>query len=243
MGKPNLGKGLEKYIAGQSDLPESAAGKFQKPVSDFSWKPSDEQTRRDIERDKKFAPIEREIFMENYRKRMAPESSRKPQVERKPPKIGTSLQGLWETVKDTATTTKTVYSEIFSDPYLGGRWGQHTVANEQLAIDIANKGLPEEQRYKAYSFAGGYDFIRKFPEAKEGARVLAAAYQTKHAVTRGTKALLLGKGLSGMMQAVEQDVRGGLENIRGIEAAQRDLAKGKLKTDEELIQQAIKEGE
>ena len=74
---------LLKQVRGLATLPKSAAGKYQKPVDNFAYKPSDEETRRDIEADKILAPIQREAFMKAYLARTAPPAPE----EKKVPKM------------------------------------------------------------------------------------------------------------------------------------------------------------
>ena len=247
-----IGKGLQAFIAGQTDLPKTAAGPKQKPVDDFGMMPTAAQTERDIARDKKYAPMQTQLFMEQRRdpeKEMALERARNAQVESNVKRMGTGLRAMLEPVeklgkatRETLSTVRDVYAEMYKDPDFGGKWGAHALANEDFANILADKKLPEPQRFGAYSFAGGYDFVRKFPDSGVGAEVLAALYQTRDAAVSGTKALITGKGLKAMTGAVAADVRGGKGNLAGIKAAQEDLAKGELKDDEALLKYAVEVG-
>jgi hypothetical protein len=156
---PTIGKGLQAYIAGQSGLPETAAGHKQKPVKDFGWKPSDAETKRDIERDKKFAPIEREIFMANRRdpeKEVAQEASRKPVVSSKKPRIGMGLHRLMQDVKGAVVDT------IMPDPD-----GLESMGHFELMEKRSGAKTKEEQnRLAPYEHrAWAREYVKENPTA------------------------------------------------------------------------------
>ena len=96
----NVGENLQQILQGSSELPESASNKAQKPLPPgvgFGWKPSDEQTKRDIaqadyrDRAIRDAVMERKLSLERARK---PVAASKPVPPR--PTIGGQLRSLIE---------------------------------------------------------------------------------------------------------------------------------------------------
>ena len=178
---------------------------------------------------------------------MPQEPTRNPVVESKgtKPKVGIG-QNLLNMITDTASTVRDVYTEILTKDQ-GGKWGDHAVADNLIPHAIESRGLSGQERQDVQSYIGGYDFVSKFPESGEGAKVLAYAHQTRDIVTKGAVAFL-GKGLRGLLDVAKTETRGYEGNVRGIEAARRDLEKDTLKQAEEfghpsqeLVDQAIKE--
>ena len=178
---------------------------------------------------------------------MPDKATRKPVVGSKPtaPRGGMG-EGLSKMFKDTASTLKDVYTEALTKDG-GGRWGDHAVTDNLIPDAIRGRALDEKKRRNVQSYIGGYDFVSKFPESGTGAKVLAGAHQARDIVTKGATAFL-GKGLKGLLETARKETEGYEGNVRGIEAAQRDLKAGTLKQAEEfgypsqdLIDQAIKE--
>ena len=190
-------------------------------------------------------------YSENL-KQMVSQPARKPVVESKQGGIGVSvgksLRTLLNTTKDTFSTLKEVYTDILTKPG-GGRWGEHAVTDNLIPNVIEGKGLEGDKRRDVQAYMGGYDFVSKYPESREGARVLAYAHQTRDIVTKGGVAFL-GKGLLGFIKTAQGEIAGYKGNVKGIEAAQQDLKKGELKKadslghpSKELVEQAIRSTE
>lgn len=114
---------------GLKTLPKSAAGHKQKPVDDFGWKPSEEETRRDIEADKILAPIQREVFMKAFKERTEVQEYSVPSEDEM---IGMSWEDLLHLRK--GATTKEQQNKIA--PYEHRAWAREYVKDNPEAALI-----------------------------------------------------------------------------------------------------------
>lgn len=177
-------------------------------------------------------------YSENL-KQMALEPSRKPVVEFKSPSLGDSLSELINSAREVGTFTGQYVSDTFNSSS-NTRLDKHMTGNETIREKLKDRAdLTQEQKDRAYSYAGGYDAAINYPNTTAGLKVAAAVYQGADAlgsvIGQGLRKLLTGRGMS-PKDVIKSDYKDYVDNVAGIEQAQKDLKKGKGKGSDENYQ-------
>lgn len=240
---------VDQIIAGSSDLPDTAKGSKQKPLPTgigYDWKPNAVETQHDI-----VQAETRDRIIREATKREALFKTRTKELEQnlEPVKIedSTILEKVKSSVESVVNPIKEVaiqglQSKPMQDLLHGGElpftkvgkawltgaeigifrekdWMLHSATDTDLTKPHFDKlyGGHTRQARDAGSFYGGYDAAMRFPDRLDELATLGEVYQLVSALRR-----------SGSKEASWKDeMDDARANVAGIEAARKDIAKGK----------------